>query len=140
VAYYEALTKLATTFLISKQALNKIVVTSANLLTQWRSAVYKQNGSRIYGSLLLHLIFLASFQTNSTERAMSDHIGIPNGASDDGDTVNRFPDFASALYLRPGAITRYHQKSYERISRAKTTFEAQGKTVLITAGGPFSKE
>ena len=35
----------------------------------------------------------------------------------------------------PRPTPTLHNDTYDRISPAKTTFEAQGKTVLITAGG-----
>lgn len=39
------------------------------------------------------------------------------------------------LQLRPTEIKTYHSETYDRISPTKTTFEAKGKTLFITAGG-----
>ncbi|GAB7327393.1 hypothetical protein MBLNU13_g11257t2 [Cladosporium sp. NU13] len=43
-------------------------------------------------------------------------------------------DFKDMLHLRPAEINTYHNKTYDRISPSKTSFNATGKTLLITAG------
>lgn len=43
-----------------------------------------------------------------------------------------------ALHFRPAEIATYHSKTYERISPTRTSFDAKGKTVLITAGGEMT--
>ena len=44
-------------------------------------------------------------------------------------------DFKDMLHLRPAEINTYHHKTYDRISPSRTSFNAKGKTLLITAGG-----
>lgn len=44
-------------------------------------------------------------------------------------------DFKDNLQVRPAEIKTYHKDTYDRISPSKTTFDAKGKTLLITAGG-----
>ena len=44
-------------------------------------------------------------------------------------------DLKNLLHFRPAEIKTYHTTTYDRISPTNTTFDARGKTVLITAGG-----
>jgi len=44
------------------------------------------------------------------------------------------PDFGKILSARPGEIKNYHIKPYDRLDPRKSTFDAKGKTMLITAG------
>ena len=44
-------------------------------------------------------------------------------------------DFKDMLHLRPAEIKTYRSETYDRISPSKTSFDAKGKTLLITAGG-----
>jgi len=45
--------------------------------------------------------------------------------------------FKDMLQVRPAEIKTYHSETYDRISPSKTTFNAKGKTLFITAGGMF---
>jgi hypothetical protein len=46
--------------------------------------------------------------------------------------------FKDMLQIRPAEIKTYHSETYDRISPAKTTYDAKGKTLCITAGGKSS--
>jgi hypothetical protein len=47
-------------------------------------------------------------------------------------------NFKDMLQIRPTEIKTYHCETYDRVSPSKTTFDAKGKTLFITAGGKFS--
>lgn len=47
-------------------------------------------------------------------------------------------NLSEMLQARPAEIKTYHSDTYERISPTKTTFDAKGKTLFITAGGKTS--
>ena len=46
-------------------------------------------------------------------------------------------NFKDIPQVRPAEIKTYHSETYDRVSPSKSTFDAKGKTLFITAGGKF---
>jgi hypothetical protein len=47
-------------------------------------------------------------------------------------------NFKDIPQVRPAEIKTYHSVTYDRVSPSRSTFDAKGKTLFITAGGMFS--